>query len=286
MACLPMRAILLTRPGLLGVLNVTPDSFSDGGRFLKAHCAIEQALRMVGEGAQALDLGAESTRPGARGVAAKIQKLRLLPVLKALRKRRELAKIPLSIDTQSAEVARACLGAGADLINDISALRHDKQMAKVIARAKCPVILMHMQGTPRTMQAHPTYSDVLDDIAQFFRQRMLRACDAGIAPTQILLDPGIGFGKTLAHNLDILRRLAEFKALGRPLVVGVSRKRFLGTLTGEELPERRVTQSVAAGMLAIAHGAVLLRVHDVAEHAKALKVVAAIFGQEQGTVGT
>jgi len=276
------RRLSFQSPRLLGVLNITPDSFSDGGKFLNADSAVAQALRMVRAGAHALDLGAESTRPGSRSVSAKIQKQRLLPVLKALRNRRELNKIPLSIDTQSAEVARACLGEGADLINDISALRHDKQMARVIARAKCPVILMHMQGTPRTMQKDPKYTDVMDEMDLFFRKRIHAAYDAGIAPTKVLLDPGIGFGKTLEHNLEILRRLAEFKALGRPLVVGVSRKRFLGALTGEDVPERRVTQSVAAGMLAVANGAAILRVHDVAEHATALKVVAAILGKVQG----
>ncbi|MCW8131611.1 MAG: dihydropteroate synthase [Planctomycetota bacterium] len=267
-------------PQILGVLNVTPDSFSDGGKFLAAEAAAAQAKKMVAEGARALDLGAESTRPGSKGVSAKDQKQRLLPVLKALRKDKAFAKVPLSIDTQSAEVARACLGEGADLINDISALRHDRQMAKVIARAKCPVILMHMQGTPRTMQKDPTYDDVIEALDRFFRRRIHAAHDAGIAPSKILLDPGIGFGKTLAHNLTILNRLAEFKALGRPLVVGVSRKRFLGTLTGEEIPERRVTASVAAGMLAVAHGAALLRVHDVAEHVQALKVAHAILHPE------
>ncbi|MBI3830657.1 MAG: dihydropteroate synthase [Planctomycetes bacterium] len=263
-------------PLLLGVLNITPDSFSDGGTFLAVDAAVAHARRMVREGAHALDLGAESTRPGARGVSAKVQKQRLLPVLKRLRKLWELNRIPLSIDTQSAEVARACLGEGADMINDISALQHDRQMAKVIARAKCPVILMHMQGTPRTMQKVPKYQDVVDEIDLFFRKRIHAAHEAGIAPTKILLDPGIGFGKSLGHNLEILGRLVELKALGRPLVVGVSRKRFLGTLTGEDRPERRIMATIAAGVLALAHGAAVLRVHDVAPHAQALKVAAAI----------
>lgn len=263
-------------PQLLGVLNITPDSFSDGGKYLAVEAASEQAWRMVAEGAHALDLGAESTRPGSKGVSAKQQKKRLLPVLKALRKDKTFAQVPLSIDTQSAEVARACLGEGAELINDISALRYDRQMAKVIAKAGCPVILMHMQGTPRTMQQQPSYGDVTGEIGLFFRERIRAALGAGIAPEKMLLDPGIGFGKSLEHNLAILNRLSEFRALGRPLVVGVSRKRFLGALTGEEIPERRVTASVAAGVFAVANGAAVLRVHDVAEHAKALKVAAAI----------
>ncbi|MCZ7647185.1 MAG: dihydropteroate synthase [Planctomycetota bacterium] len=263
-------------PFLLGILNVTPDSFSDGGKFLDPGAAVRQALRMNREGAAALDLGAESTRPGARPVSAKRQKERLLPVLRALRKKRELARLPLSIDTQSAEVARACLGEGADVINDISALRHDRQMAKVCAKARCPVILMHMQGTPRTMQRAPRYKDVVEDLDLFFRKRLHAAYEAGIPPTRVLLDPGIGFGKALEHNCELLRRLAEFKALGRPLVVGVSRKSFLGKLAGIGDPAKRVTASVAAGVAAVAQGAKILRVHDVAAHAEALKIAAAV----------
>lgn len=273
----PKRArFRFSRPYLLGILNLTPDSFSDGGLWLDPARAQARAEQMVSAGADALDLGAESTRPGSRGVPAKIQKLRLLPVLRRLRKLQALRRIPLSIDTQSAEVARACLGEGADLINDISALRQDRRMARVIARAGCPVLLMHRQGTARTMQKEPRYTDVVGELDLFFRKRIQAAYDAGIPPTQVLLDPGIGFGKTVAHNLEILRRLGEFQALGRPLVVGVSRKRFLGVLTGEEVPERRVAASVAAGVLAVAHGAAILRVHDVAEHVHALKVASAV----------
>jgi dihydropteroate synthase len=264
------------RPLLLGILNVTPDSFSDGGRFLGADAAVAHALKMVADGADALDLGAESSRPGSRGVPARLQKARLLPVLKRLRKERALRRVPLSIDTQSAEVFRACLGEGADLLNDISALRKDRAMPRLVARAGCPVILMHMLGTPRSMQKDPRYTDVVDELDLFFRRRIHAAHDAGIKPTNILLDPGIGFGKTLEHNCEILRRLEEFKALGRPLVVGVSRKRFLGLLTGEETPSRRVLASVAAGILAVRNGAAILRIHDVAEHVQALKVAAAL----------
>jgi dihydropteroate synthase len=231
---------------------------------------------MVADGADALDLGAESSRPGSRGVPARLQKARLLPVLKRLRRERALRRVPLSIDTQSAEVFRACLGEGADLLNDISALRKDRAMPKLVARAACPVILMHMLGTPRSMQKDPRYEDVVDELDLFFRRCIHAAQDAGIMPTSILLDPGIGFGKTLEHNCEILRRLEEFKALDRPLVVVVSRKRFLGLLTGEETPARRVIASVAAGILAVRSGAAILRVHDVAEHVQALKVAAAL----------
>ena len=283
-AATPKTSILLrsgcslnfSQPLLLAVLNLTRNSFSDGGKYLDPDAAVARGQKMVEEGAHALDIGAESSRPGSRGVSDKIQKERLLPVLKRLRKLRELKRIPISIDTRSAEVARACLSEGADLINDISALRHDRQMAKVIARAKCPIILMHMQGTPQTMQKAPAYRDLMDELDLFFRERIHAAYDTGISPTKVLLDPGIGFGKKLKHNLEILRRLEEFRALGRPLVVGVSRKRFLGTLTGEDIPARRVQASVAAGVLAIAHGASVLRVHDVAEHMQALKVAAAL----------
>lgn len=264
------------RPYLLGILNVTPDSFSDGGRFVDPDVATAHAVGMVLDGADALDLGAESSRPGSRGVSARVQKARLLPVLKRLRSARPLHRIPISIDTQSAEVFRACLGEGADALNDISALRSDRAMARLVARAGCPAILMHMLGTPRTMQNDPRYRDMVDDIEAFFRSQIHAAIEAGIAPHRLLLDPGIGFGKTFEHNCELLRRLGEFRALGRPLVVGVSRKSFLGRLTGETLPSRRVHASVEAGLLAVRNGAALLRVHDVGEHARALRIAAAL----------
>ena len=266
------------RPYLLGILNVTPDSFSDGGKFMDPDVAFAHALGLVLDGADALDLGAESSRPGSRGVPVKTQKARLLPVLKRLRKDRMLSKVPISIDTQSAEVLRACLGEGADLLNDISGLRHDRKMVRTVARAGCPAILMHMLGTPRTMQRAPRYGDVVDDLVDFFRDRLSTALDSGIAPARLMLDPGIGFGKTLAHNCALLGRLDEFRALGRPLVVGASRKSFLGKLTGEDAPARRVDASVAAGVLAVEKGAAVLRVHDVAAHARVLPVATAMAG--------
>lgn len=264
------------RPLLLGILNVTPDSFSDGGRFVNPDVAVAYAMGMVLDGADALDLGAESSRPGSRGVSSRAQKARLLPVIRRLRKKYELRRIPIGIDTQSAEVFRACVGEGADLLNDISALRHDRSMACLVARTGCPAILMHMLGTPRTMQDDPRYGDVVNDIAAFFRTRIHAVLDKGIAPTRVLLDPGIGFGKTLEHNCELLRRLSEFRAIGRPLVVGASRKSFLGKLTGESLPARRVQASVTAGVLALRNGAAVLRVHDVGEHAQALRVANAL----------
>jgi dihydropteroate synthase len=269
------------RPYLLGILNVTPDSFSDGGRFVDPDVAFAHALGLVLDGADALDLGAESTRPGSRGVPVKTQKARLLPVLRRLRKERMLSRIPISIDTRSSEVLRACLGEGADLLNDISGFRHDRRMTRTVARAGCPAVLMHMLGTPRTMQRDPRYGDVVDDVLVFFKKRMEAAFESGVSPTRLLLDPGIGFGKTLAHNLVLLERLWEFRALGRPLLVGLSRKSFLGKLTGEEAPSRRVDSSVAAGVLALRNGAMVLRVHDVAAHARVLPVVAAISAHGQ-----
>lgn len=274
MRCPSGATLSFEQPLLFGVLNVTPDSFSDGGRFLDPHAAVRRAREMVSEGAHALDLGAESTRPGAKSVSAHEQKRRLLPVIREIRREKALRRIPLSIDTQSAEVLRACLGEGADILNDISALRADRAMAKTAARAKCPVILMHMQGTPRTMQKDPKYVDVVDEIDLFFRKRIHAAYAAGIAPTNVILDPGIGFGKTLEHNVEILRRLRELKALGRPLLIGVSRKSMLGKLSGEPVAEQRLPESLAAGSVALAHGAAILRVHDVAEHARAIKVAA------------
>ena len=262
---------------LLGVLNLTPDSFSDGGRFFRGSRFDEKrafavALRMVEHGADALDLGAESTRPGAKPVAAKIQIQRLVPLIKLLRRERALKPIPLSVDTQSAAVAEACLEVGADLVNDVSALRHDSAMAGVVGRARCPVILMHMQGEPGSMQKNPRYKNVVREIIQFFEVRIRFSEAAGITKKNILLDPGIGFGKTLEHNLEILRNLKAFTKLGCPLVLGVSRKRFLGALTGETDPAQRVMASVAAGLFAVDHGVRLLRVHDVKEHAQALRV--------------
>jgi len=254
---------------LMAVLNVTPDSFSDGGKYFDPRAAVSRALQTIDDGADLIDMGAESTRPGSRGVPALEQLRRLVPVLRALRARSE---IPISIDTQSAKVASVCLAEGATMINDISALRKDRAMAKVLAKSNCGVVLMHMQGTPRTMQKHPHYKNVVRDITSFFRER-LAACDAaGIDRARVWLDPGIGFGKTLEHNIAILKNLSAFSALKRPLVIGVSRKGFLGALTGETIPERRVTASVVAGLLAVQRGASVLRVHDVAEHRAALNV--------------
>jgi len=262
-----------SRARLMGVLNVTPDSFSDGGRYFQPEAAAQRALELEAQGADILDIGAESTRPGSSAVSAPEQSARLLPVLKLFRRH---SALPVSIDTRVAAVAEACLDEGANIINDISALRHDPLMPGLAARRKCGVILMHMLGTPETMQQDPHYDDVVTEIVHFMRERLAACAESGIMEAQLMIDPGIGFGKTLEHNLAILRRLGELMALQRPVVVGASRKSFLGLLTGERIAERRTAASVAAGVLAVQNGAAILRVHDVAEHRAALKVLKAL----------
>jgi dihydropteroate synthase len=256
----------------MGVLNVTPDSFSDGGAFLAPDRAVAHGAVLRAEGAQIVDIGGESTRPGAQPVDAGEELRRVLPVVEAL----AAAGATISIDTSKAEVARRALDAGAAMVNDVTALRGDADMAGVVAEAGVPVCLMHMLGEPRTMQDDPRYDDVVVDVRAFLAQRLEVAVAAGVAEDQIMLDPGIGFGKTLAHNLTLLRRLPELLGLGRPLVVGTSRKSFLGRLTGREQAEDRLAGSVAAAVLAYQAGATVLRVHDVAETRDALAVTEAI----------
>jgi dihydropteroate synthase len=254
------------RPRLLGVVNLTPDSFSDGGLFLAPERAVEHALRLVAEGADLLDLGAESTRPGggvygagAREVPAAEELERLLPVLQRLR---PLVSVPISVDTRKAAVARAALAAGADLINDISALG-DPQMAAVVVDAGCPVILMHSRGELATMQRGIAFEDVVREVRAELEAMRVRALDAGIAAGSILLDPGLGFGKSTGQNLELVRRTDALAALDAPLVVGASRKSFLGAITGAAVGDR-LAASLAAAAAAAAGGASLLRVHDVA----------------------
>jgi dihydropteroate synthase len=274
---LPMgRALMFERHLLIGILNVTPDSFSDGGAYLDVDRALARALLMATEGADLLDLGAESTRPGAQAVPPEVQIQRLLPVVIALRADSRLDTLPLSIDTRSSAVLAACLDAGADLLNDVSAMSHDAGMASVVAERGCGVVLMHAQGTPVTMQRAPRYQDVVGDIHAFFEERLAAAEQAGVARDRIILDPGFGFGKTLEHNLALLRGLEGFLDLGRPLLVGVSRKRMLGELSGETDPARRLPETLAANLYAVRRGAALLRVHDVGPHVRALRVQAAL----------
>jgi len=254
----------------MGVVNVTPDSFSDGGRYLAARDAVARGHELVAEGAGILDVGGESTRPGAEPVGAEEELRRVVPVLEGLAG----AGARLSIDTTKAEVARAALAAGAGVVNDVSALRFDPELAGVVAAVDCDVCLMHMQGEPRTMQQDPRYDDVVADVEAFLEERLAFAVSEGIAEERVWLDPGIGFGKTAAHNLELLRRLDELVALGRPVVVGTSRKSFLGRLTGREVGER-VAGTIATSVLALERGAAIFRVHDVAPLADALAVAAA-----------
>jgi dihydropteroate synthase len=260
------------RTYVMGILNVTPDSFSDGGRFLEPSAALDHAVKMAEEGADFIDIGAESTRPGSRSVPTKEQLVRLLPVLRTVKKR---VRVPVSVDTSSALVAQAALREGADIVNDISALNCDRRMAAVVARAEVPCILMHMKGRPRTMQENPEYSDLMAEVTGFLSAALERGEAAGIERTQMLIDPGIGFGKTVAHNLEILRRLAELESLGVPIVVGPSRKRFIGAVS-DSPPGERLEGTIAACVLAAANGANVLRVHDVKPVVRALKLADAV----------
>jgi dihydropteroate synthase len=266
------RVDLGRRTHVMGILNVTPDSFSDGARFLEPSAALDHAIAMAEEGADFIDIGAESTRPGARSVPPKEQLARLLPVLRAVKKR---VRTPISVDTTSAAVARAAFAEGADMVNDVSALAGDKRMPAVVARAGVPCILMHMKGTPRTMQENPEYSDLMAEVTGFLAAALQRGEAAGIERTQMLVDPGIGFGKTVAHNLEILRRLAELGSLGAPIVVGPSRKRFIGAVS-DSPPGERLEGTIAACVLAAANGANVLRVHDVKPVVKALRLADAV----------
>ncbi len=246
----------------MGVLNVTPDSFSDGGFFLEVSRAVSHALKMEREGADLIDVGGESSRPGARPISAKEEIRRVRPVLRRLAKK---IKIPLSIDTYKTEVAHAALDEGAVLVNDIHALKNNRALAKLIARYKAAVVLMHMQGLPRTMQQQPSYGNLLKEIADYLSVAMDRALDAGIQKTRIAVDPGFGFGKTPDQNLEILASLRYFLKLKAPLLVGLSRKSFIGYLSGTGTADR-LPGSLGAAAVAIERGAHILRVHDVLAH--------------------
>ncbi len=266
----------LGKPCVMGILNVTPDSFSDGGKFLQADAAVHQALQMVEEGAAIVDVGGESTRPGAPAVSVQEELDRVIPVIDALTARLD---IPLSVDTSKPEVMAAAIGAGAGLINDVNALRTEGALQQA-AQLKVPVCLMHMQGQPQTMQQAPHYASVVDEVKAFLEQRIAACLHQGIPEAHIFIDPGFGFGKTLDHNLQLLRQLRELCQLGRPLLVGLSRKSMLGTLTGRA-PEQRVAASVAAAILAVERGASIVRVHDVAETVDALKIFDAVTREQR-----
>jgi dihydropteroate synthase len=257
---------------IMGVVNVTPDSFSDGGAFLDRDAAVDHGLRLAFEGADLLDIGGESTRPGADPVSERDELDRVIPVIEGIRARNRDVRV--SIDTSKAAVAAAALDAGADYVNDVTALRGDPEMAALVAERGVDVCLMHMLGTPRTMQSVARYDDVVDDVRAFLAQRIEDAAAAGIAVDRIEVDPGIGFAKTVAHNLELLARLRELAALGRPVVLGTSRKSFLGQITGRETAER-VPATLATIVMGLERGAEVFRVHDVAPARDALAVAAA-----------
>jgi dihydropteroate synthase len=259
---------LVARFELMGVVNVTPDSFSDGGRFLDPDVAVAHGMRLAGEGATILDVGGESTRPGAEPVPADEELRRVLPVVEALARGHRV-----SIDTTKLEVARATIAAGATIVNDVSALRFAPELAGLVADAGIGCCLMHMLGDPRTMQNDPRYDDVVSDVRAFLEERLAFAVAEGVPEERVWLDPGIGFGKTVEHNLELLRRLDEIVAIGRPVVIGTSRKSFLGRLTADRA--ERLPGTIATNVLALERGATVFRVHDVAPVADALEVAAA-----------
>jgi len=257
-------------PLVMGILNITPDSFSDAGRFFKNSAALEHARDMVAAGADIIDVGGESTRPGAARIGLEEEIDRVLPTVEKIKQ--ELAVL-VSVDTSKEEVARLAVEEGdADMINDISALSFSEHMASTVAELNVPVILMHIKGTPENMQRSPFYTDVVAEIKDYFQERIDYALSHGIKKEKLILDPGIGFGKRLEDNIAILRNLRQFAAFDLPVLVGLSRKSFLGLLSGEKVPEKRGAESLAANLLAVGYGASILRVHDVAATVKALKV--------------
>lgn len=262
----------------MGILNVTPDSFSDGGDYFTPDAAVGHALTMIAEGAAIIDVGGESTRPGAEPTPAEEQMRRAIPVIRALRSHNQ--EIVISIDTRSAAVARAAIEAGVDVVNDVSALRDDAEMAHVIAASNAAVVLMHRRGTSADMQdgGGPNYDDVIGEITAFLRERRDLAVGGGIDPSRILFDPGLGFGKRAEHNLSILRHLDRFVALGQPVLVGASRKRFLSSAFDVDEPRRRLAGSLACAVIAALAGAAILRVHDVRATVDALRLCSAVRG--------
>ena len=261
------------RPHIMGIVNVTPDSFSDGGHYFSPESAVEQGLRLVEQGADMVDVGGESTRPGSDPVSVEEELARVLPVIEALARK---IRVPISIDTCKSTVAQRALEVGASMINDVSAGRFDPVILTVAARAGVPLIMMHMKGRPKDMQVNPVYTDLMGEIKAFLADANQRALEAGVQPDRIVLDPGIGFGKTFNHNLMVINRLRELTDLGRPLLVGPSRKAFLGHILGGVGPERRETATAAAVALAAYNGAHILRVHDVGMARETLAVVGAV----------
>jgi dihydropteroate synthase len=268
------RTEIIARPRVMGIVNATPDSFSDGGRHLAPEAALAHARRLIADGADMLDLGAESTRPGADPVPAEVEIARIVPLVTAIRAE---SAIPISVDTMKPEVARAAMAGGASIWNDVTALRHAPHSLAVAAELGCEVVLMHMQGEPRSMQAEPHYDDVVEEVASFLAERAEAAMTAGVARERIWLDPGIGFGKhMLRHNLPLLARLDHIVALGFPVLLGASRKAFIGALDGGATPDQRLGGSIATALIGASAGVAAVRVHDVRETVQALAVQAAI----------
>lgn len=264
---------LSSKTHVMGILNITPDSFSDGGLFYEPERALEHALKMVEDGADIVDIGGESTRPGSEPLPEEEEIRRVVPVIKRLSAQ---IKVPISIDTYKSRVARAAIEAGASIVNDISGLRFDPEMKKVVAEYKVPVVIMHIKGTPKTMQLNPTYEALIPEIMDYLREGIMIAKEAGIPEELIIIDPGIGFGKTFEHNLEIINNLREFTYLERPILVGPSRKAFIGKILGDVPPLMRFEGTLAAVAISAYNGANIVRVHDVPETVKVLKVVDAI----------
>jgi dihydropteroate synthase len=266
------------RPALvMGIVNVTPDSFFDGGRFLDAPAAVAHALRLIEQGAEIIDIGGESTRPGASPVSEAEELRRVMPVIEHLAGH---VTVPISIDTVKPGVARAALAAGASIVNDVTANRDDPALWEVVAEARAGYVCMHMQGTPQTMQVNPAYTDVVGEVGDFFSERLRRLSDCGVGREHIILDPGIGFGKTVDHNLQLLGAARSFAALERPVLIGVSRKSFIGTLLGVEL-SARLPAALACACAAVAAGIQIIRVHDVVETVQAIRMTEAILAKRE-----
>jgi dihydropteroate synthase len=261
----------------MGVVNVTPDSFSDGGKFFSPAKAVVHALELVAQGAEILDIGGESTRPGAKPVDEKEELRRVIPIFEKLAAK---VKIPLSIDTMKPAVARAALDAGVSIVNDVAANREDDALWKVVAEYRAGYICMHAQGSPRTMQKNPAYQNVVREVGEFFRERLEKLNARGVSSDQVVFDPGIGFGKTLEHNLQLLANLRRFTKLNRPLLLGVSRKSFIGKLLGATLNER-LPASLACATLAVADGVQIIRAHDVAETVQAVRLAEALLARKK-----
>ena len=268
---------LSKRTYIMGVLNVTPDSFSERGKFFDGTRAIGHAHSMIRDGADIIDVGGESTRPGASSVDVEDELARVIPVIKEVARQR---KVPISIDTRKSEVAEEAIKAGASIINDVSGLRHDTKMASVAARHDVALIVMHMKGTPHDMQINPTYKDLIKEILESLKESIMAAKKAGLKEKRLIVDPGIGFGKTVGHNLEILNRLAEFKILGRPICIGLSRKAFIGKVLGLDDPADRLSGTLGASAVAITKGANILRVHDVREALQVARIADSISSEK------